>query len=95
MGRVRVEGSVLDELGFSAQHALELKVKAAIHQGIMAIIARQRYSARDLEKIFDVPQPRVSELTRGKLSTLSVGRLVWYADRLRATVTVKVSRLAS
>lgn len=56
----------------------------------MAIIRHRRYSARALEKLFDVPQPRVSELTRGKLSTLSVAKLLWYADRLRARVSVRV-----
>jgi len=63
---------VLDELGLDRQAALELKLKAALHQKILQLVKRRGYRARDLERIPLIQQPRVSELTRGKLSTLSV-----------------------
>src|SRR5271157_2827202 len=83
-GEYRVSGSVLDELGLDRQGALELKLKASLHQRILELIKRRRYSARDLERVLRIQQPRVSELTRGKLSTLSVARLLLYADLLGA-----------
>ena len=92
-GEYRVSGSVLDELGLDRQGALELKLKAALHQRILQLIRRRRYSARDLERILDIQQPRVSELTRGKLSTLSVARLLLYADLLGARAEVKLKRV--
>ncbi len=86
----RVSGSVLDELGLDRQGALELKLKAALHQRILQLIKRRRYSARDLERILDIRQPRVSELMRGKISTLSVARMLLYADLLGAEAQVKL-----
>jgi len=92
-GEYRVSGSVLDELGLDRQGALELKLKASLHQNILQLIKRRRYSARDLERILQIQQPRVSELTRGKLSTLSVARLLLYADLLGAKAEVKLKQI--
>jgi predicted XRE-type DNA-binding protein len=91
-GEYRVTGSVLDELGLDRQAALELKLKAALHQKILQLVKRRGYRARDLERIFvsQIQQPRVSELTRGRLSTLSVARLLLYADLLGAEAEVKL-----
>jgi predicted XRE-type DNA-binding protein len=92
-GEYRISGSVLDELGLDRQGALELKLKAALHQNILQLIKRRKYSARDLERILRSQQPRVSELTRGKLSTLSVARLLLYADLLGAKAEVKLRQI--
>ena len=92
-GEYRVSGSVLDELGLNRQGALELKLKVALHQNILQLIKRRRYSARDLERILRIQQPRVSELTRGKLSTLSVARLLLYADLLGAKTEIKLKQV--
>jgi predicted XRE-type DNA-binding protein len=83
----------LDELGLNRQGALELKLKVALHQNILQLIKRRRYTARDLERILRIQQPRVSELTRGKLSTLSVARLLLYADLLGAKAEVKLKQI--
>jgi predicted XRE-type DNA-binding protein len=91
-GEYRVAGSVLDELGLDWQAALELKLKAALHQKILQLVKRRGYRARDLERILQIQQPRVSELTRGKLSTLSVARLLLYADLLGAEAEVKLRK---
>jgi predicted XRE-type DNA-binding protein len=90
----RITGSVLDELGLDRQAALELKLKAALHQKILQLMKRRRIRARDLERILDIQQPRVSELMRGKLSTLSVARLLLYADLLGAEAEVKLKSRA-
>src|SRR5271155_207340 len=91
-GEYRVEGSVLDELGLDRQAALELKLKAALHQKILQLVKRRGDRARDLERILRILQPRVSEMMRGKLSTLSVARLLLYADLLGAEAEVKLKK---
>ena len=88
----RVVGSVLDELGLDRQATLELKLKAASHQKILQLVKRRGYRARDLERILRIQQPRVSEMMRGKLSTLSVARLLLYADLLGAEAEVKLKK---
>lgn len=78
----------------SEQDRLELKLKADLHQDILKLIKKKRLTPRQLEKLFDIPQPRVSELLRGKLSLLSVSKLLYYAHLLgaHANVRLKASR---
>jgi predicted XRE-type DNA-binding protein len=86
----RTQGSVLDELNMSEQDRLELKLKADLHQKILKLIKKKRLTPRQVEKLFDIPQPRVSELLRGKLSLLSVSKLLLYAHLLGAHADVKL-----
>jgi len=86
----RTQGSVLDDLNISEQSRLELKLKADLHQDILKLIRKRRFTPRQLEKLFDIPQPRVSELLRGKLSLLSVSRLLYYAYLLGARAHIKL-----
>lgn len=74
----------------SGQNRLELKLKAALHQDIRKLIQKKKLPPRQLEKLFDIPQPRVSELLRGKLSLLSVSKLLFYAHLLGANANVKL-----
>ncbi|HEY2171178.1 MAG TPA: XRE family transcriptional regulator [Candidatus Angelobacter sp.] len=83
-------GSVLDELNLSEQDRLELKLKADLHQDILKLIKKKKFTPRQLERLFDIPQPRVSELLRGKLSLLSVSKLLYYANLLGARADVKL-----
>ncbi len=74
----------------SEQERLELKLKADLHQDILKLIRRKKFTPRQLEKLFDIPQPRVSELLRGKLSLLSVSKLLYYAHLLGAHAYIKL-----
>ena len=74
----------------SEQDLLELKLKAALHQDILKLIQKKKITPRQLEKLFDIPQPRVSELLRGKLSLLSVSRLLYFAHLLGAQADIKL-----
>gem|GEM_PF-750806 len=85
-------GSVLDELNIDEQDRLELKLKADLHQDILVLIKKKRCTPRQLEKILDVPQPRVSELLRGKLSLLSISKLLFYAHLLGAHAQVRLKK---
>ena len=66
------------------------RLKADLHQDILKLIKRKKLTPRQLEKVLDVPQPRVSELLRGKLSLLSVSKLLYYAHLLGAHANVKL-----
>lgn len=74
----------------SDQDRLELKLKADLHQDILKLIKKKKLAPRQLEKLFDIPQPRVSELLRGKLSLLSVSKLLYYAHLLGAHADVRL-----
>ncbi|HET9284502.1 MAG TPA: XRE family transcriptional regulator [Candidatus Angelobacter sp.] len=78
----------------SEQDRLELKLKADLHQDILKLIKKKKLTPRQLEKIFDIPQPRVSELLRGKLSLLSVSKLLYYAHLLGSQAHVRLKKSA-
>ena len=86
----RTKGSVLNQLNLDPQERLELKLKADLHQDILKLIKKKKLTPRQLEKVLDVPQPRVSELVRGKLSLLSVSKLLYYAHLLGAHPYIKL-----
>src|SRR5215467_13899246 len=50
----RTKGSVLDELDMTEQERLELRLKADLHQSILKLIKKKKYTPRQIEKLFDV-----------------------------------------
>ena len=73
-------GNVLDDLGFSPEQATALKFKAELYQAILKYA--QKYSQKELRAILAEPQPRVSELLNGKISSKSADKLLYFAGRL-------------
>ena len=84
------KGSVFDDLGFSEEESSALKVKAQLYQKLLKLIERRKYTPRTLEKLLDQPQPRVSELLSGKVSKMSIEKLLSYLDKLGGQVNVEV-----
>jgi predicted XRE-type DNA-binding protein len=87
--------SVFEDMGFSPEEAAVLELKTTLHIEIMREIKRRKLTSRRLEKILDVPQPRVSELVSGKISKMTVDRLTIYLHRLgrKVNVTTKKAKL--
>lgn len=71
-------GNVLDDLDFAPEEAAIIKLKTEIHIEILKSIKELNLSRRQLERIFDEPQPRISELMGGKISKMSVDKLMTY-----------------
>ena len=59
---------LFEDLGFSPEEAAVLEVKLTLHNEIMKVVKKQNLTSRQLERLLDVPQPRVSELIGGKIS---------------------------
>jgi predicted XRE-type DNA-binding protein len=87
-------GSVLADLALDPQERLELQIKADLHQKVLQLIRAKRYTPRQLERVLDVPQPRVSELLNGKISVLSIPKLLMYASQLGAEIDIRLKRKA-
>ena len=60
---------------------------------LMKVVAKQKVSARQLEKLLDIPQPRVSELLHGKIASMTADRLTKYLHRLGRQVKVSTSKM--
>jgi len=85
-----VKGNVLDALGFSASEASALKVKAEILSAILEHVHAAGYTQAQLVEILDEYQPSVSNLLRGRMSQVSIEKLLRYADRLHMETSISV-----
>jgi predicted XRE-type DNA-binding protein len=83
-------GNVLDDLGFSPEHATAVKFKAELYQAILKFA--KKYSQKELQIILAEPQPRVSELLNGKIANKSVDKLLHYAGRLGVEAKAKFTQ---
>jgi predicted XRE-type DNA-binding protein len=87
-------GNVLDDLGFSPEESAALKMKSELHLRIIKTIAQKRYTQADLQSRLGEPQPRISDLMRGKISKFSLETLIGYAERLGLRPQLKTADLA-
>ncbi len=83
-------GDVLDDLGFTRSEASALKVKADLLDAIRDEIEKRSYTQRQLVNILDEHQPAVSNLLRGKITQVSIEKLLCYSDRLGMRAQLKV-----
>jgi predicted XRE-type DNA-binding protein len=85
-----VKGNIFDALGFSASEASSLKVKAEILSAILEQVRAKRYTQAQLVGILDEYQPSVSNLLKGRISQVSIEKLLRYADRLHLETRIVV-----
>jgi predicted XRE-type DNA-binding protein len=83
-------GDVLDDLGFSRSEASALKFKATIVEAILAEVDRRGLTQRQLVDILDEYQPNVSSLLQGRISKISIEKLLRYADRLKMRSSIEL-----
>jgi predicted XRE-type DNA-binding protein len=83
-------GDVLDDLGFSRSEASALKIKASIVEAILAEIDRCGFTQRQLVDMLDEYQPNVSNLLHGRISKVSIEKLLAYADRLKMRSSIEL-----
>ncbi len=84
-------GDLFDDLGFSPADTLEAKVKADIWQALIEYIDRNHLNQADLVLRLKAHQPDVSNLLKGKISRVSITRLIQYAGRLNLEARVKIA----
>lgn len=88
------KGNVLDDLGLSHQEKAAIMLKMDLHAEILKIIERKKISPRILENILNQPQPRISDLLRGKISTVSAEKLAGYLSLLGVAIKVSSKQAA-
>ncbi len=85
------KGDLFDDLGFSPAETLEMKIKAEIWQALLQHIEQHGYTQAYLATTLKAHQPDVSNLLRGKLSRISITKLIQFAGRLILDAHVKVT----
>jgi len=88
------KGNVVDDLGFSPEEAAAIKLKVNLHAEIVRVVEKRKLKGRELEKILDQPQPRISELLSGKISKMSAEKLAGYLFRLGVEIRISARKVA-
>ena len=87
---ITTHGSVFRHLGFSPEEAENLKVRADLMHALIGLIERRGLTQAQAAKLFGVSQPRVSDLSRGKIDKFSVDTLIAMLGTAGASVRVVV-----
>src|ERR1700680_4166215 len=85
-----VKGNVFDALGFPASEASALKVKGEILSAILEHVRAEGYTQAQLVDMLDEYQPSVSNLLKGRISQVSIEKMLRYADRLHLETSIAV-----
>lgn len=74
---------------FPHDEAVALTIKGTILSKILDVYQSRKMSPTQLAKVLKVPQPRVSELMRGKIYSVSIEKLLIYLDKLGVETALK------
>lgn len=91
---MRKDKNVFSDLGFDANEAANLQVRADFMIALQEYIRREGLTQAQAAKLLGVPQPKVSRLMNSDLSTFSLDKLVELLGRV-GKVNIKVTRSAS
>jgi predicted XRE-type DNA-binding protein len=72
----RSSGNVFRDLGYPAEAAANLKLRADLMIELSKVIKARRLTQAKAAAFFGVSQPRISDLIRGKIERFSVDTLV-------------------
>src|SRR5437868_1233919 len=85
-------GDVFADLAFAPEKAMALRFKATILSAILTEVRQKQYRQSKLVQLLDEHQPVISNLLRGKISQMSIEKLLVYGERLGLQFDVRRSR---
>ena len=88
----RSTGNVFRDLGFTKQEAENLKIRTDLMIQLSKLIETRRLTQAQAARLFQVTQPRISDLVRGKIDRFSIDTLVAMLGHAGVRVQVVVGR---
>ncbi len=88
----RSSGNVFRDLGFSREEAENLKIRTDLMIRLSKLIETRGLTQARAAEVFGVPQPRVSDLVRGKIDRFSIDTLVAMLGHAGVRVQIVVGR---
>ncbi len=82
---------IFDDLGFSPAETLEMKIKAEIWQALVRHIEQHGLTQAHQLRTLKAHQPDVSNLRHGKISRISITKLIQFAGQLNLDARVTVT----
>ena len=83
-------GDVFRDLGFDPEQAENLRVRADLMIQLTKLVQRRALTQAQAAKLLGVTQPRISDLTRGKIDRFSIDSLVEMLGHAGARVSFVV-----
>ena len=90
--KVTKAGDVFADLGFPTAEATSLRIRSELMTALRKLIEKRGWTQAEAAERLKVSQPRVSDLTRGKISRFSLDALVNMLTDVGMDVDVKVRR---
>ena len=87
-------GNVFKDLGFAAAESDNLKIRSELMIHVLQVIESRGLKQREAAELFDVTQPRVSDLVRGKIDLFSIDMLVTMLSHAGVQVSVVIEPVA-
>lgn len=84
--------NVFRDLGFGAEEAANLKLRAMLMVEIEKYIQEKHLTQKSAAERLGVTQPRISDLMRGKIELFSVDTLITMLTHVGLKVDVRVRR---
>ena len=86
---IRGSDNVFEDLGFGAEEAANLKIRADLLLYLRKYIAARGWNQAEAAAFFGESQPRISNLLKGEIGRFSVDKLINMLARARIEVRVE------
>ena len=83
-------GNVFRDLGFDPEEAENLRIRSDLMIQLTKLIERRGLTQAQAARLLGVTQPRISDLTRGKIDRFSIDTLVEMLGHAGARVSIVV-----
>ena len=84
--------SIWDAIEDTPQAAASMKARSALLMELATVIQKRGMTQAEAAELFGVTQPRISDLTRGKINLLSLDMLMNMASTAGMSPVVKLSK---
>ena len=91
---LKSSGNVFADLGFDQDEAEHLRIRSALMATLREVLEKKKLSQAEAAELFEVSQPRISDLVRGKIGLFSIDMLVDMLARAGVRVDVRTTVLA-
>ena len=84
-------GNIFKDLGFPPHEAQVMLLRAQLAEGLRVWMKREKLTQAKAAKRLGITQPRISEITRGKVELLSLDYLVLLCAKAGIPVGVRLA----
>ena len=84
-------GNVFRDLGFDSDEAEHLRIRSALMGTVRQVLDERGMTQKEAAELFEVSQPRVSDLVRGKIELFTIDTLVDMLARAGIRVELRTS----